>query len=144
MKKKTIGRIDRIDFPLLKLVNVKAKIDSGAFFSAIHCDKIKSYKYAGKEKLKVVFLDPRNTAFTGREVVFEDFEKRMIKSSNGMMEERYVVALKIVLFNQEYDANFSLTNREMLKFPILLGRQLLNDNFIIDTAQSNLSFNLKK
>lgn len=35
--KKIIGRTDLIDFPELDLWNIGAKIDSGAYTSAIHC-----------------------------------------------------------------------------------------------------------
>lgn len=143
MNKKVIGRTDKIDFPELRLANVKAKIDSGAFYSAIHCDQIRSYRYAGKEKLKVVFLDPANDAFTGKEYVFEEFRVKTIKSSNGIVEKRYVVDVAVEIFGEIYQTPFSLTNREMLKYPILLGRQLLNENFVIDTSQFDISFNLK-
>lgn len=144
MNQKIIGRIDKIDFPNLKLKNVKSKMDSGAFFSAIHCDKIEVFINQGKDCLRVIFLDPQNKAYTGDELIFEDFEVKIIKSSNGQVEKRYVVDLEVVIFSETYRTIFSLTNREMLKYPILIGRKLLNDNFIIDTSKTNLSYNLKQ
>jgi len=39
-KLRTIGRIDKADFPELNLQNIEVKIDTGAYTSAIHCDYI--------------------------------------------------------------------------------------------------------
>jgi hypothetical protein len=38
---------------------------------------------------------------------------------------------------------FSLTERKGMRFPILLGRRLLNKRFIIDTSLVNVSKQLK-
>ena len=41
MKKKVIiGRHELISFPLLELYNIEAKIDTGAYTSAIYCSEL--------------------------------------------------------------------------------------------------------
>lgn len=143
MDKKIIGRKDVVDFPSIGLNNVQVKIDSGAFSSSIHCEKISERTQAGNNFLEVVFLDQYDDSYTGEEIRFENYKKRIIKSSNGVSEERFIVELEILLFSQSYRSEFSLTRRNDLKFPVLLGRKLLNKRFIIDTSKSNLSFKAK-
>ncbi len=49
----TIGRVDKVDFPELGLVNIEVKIDSGAYTSAIHCEKITAFYEEGRALCKV-------------------------------------------------------------------------------------------
>jgi len=144
MDKKIIGRKDVVDFPSIGLNNVQVKIDSGAFSSSIHCEKISERVQAGNNFLEVIFLDQYDDSYTGEVIRFENYKKRIIKSSNGVSEERFIVELEILLFGQSYHTEFSLTRRNDLKFPVLLGRKLLNKQFIIDTSKSNLSFKAKR
>lgn len=143
MEKKLIGRIDICDFPEINLNNVKIKIDTGAYSSSIHCDIIREIDVNKIKKLEVVFLDPRNHAYNGKIITFDSYRKKLIKSSNGIIEERYIVSLEIKLFSKLYRTDFSLTNREMLKYPVLIGRKLLNKNFVVDTQKINLSNHYK-
>lgn len=143
MDKKVIGRKDVVDFPSIRLNNVQVKIDSGAFSSSIHCERIDEFAEIGNNFLEVVFLDEYDDSYTGEAICFENYKKRIIKSSNGVSEERFIVELEILLFGQSYHSEFSLTRRNDLKFPVLLGRKLLNKQFIIDTSKSNLSFKAK-
>ena len=46
---KTIGRIDRADFPELKLRNLHLKVDTGAFTSTIHCHEINEVEINGEK-----------------------------------------------------------------------------------------------
>lgn len=50
--KTVIGRKELVDFPSLKLFNINAKIDTGAFTSAIHCKELKVVKRDGERFVK--------------------------------------------------------------------------------------------
>ena len=67
----TIGRDDIADFPSFGLEEVKIKTDSGAYTSTIHCSDIKEVD----SKLHVVFLGPEEKGYTGKTVIFENFER---------------------------------------------------------------------
>jgi len=54
-----------------------------------------------------------------------------IKQSNGL-DKRIVVKLKIKIANRTFKTYFNVSNRETMKYPILIGRNVLNKNFIID------------
>ena len=75
--------------------------------------------------------------------LFKDFKCKKVKSSTGHSQVRYIIPGRIVLFGKEYLTVFSLSKRSAMKTPVLIGRKLLNKNFIIDTRKVNLSNNLK-
>ncbi len=145
MKDKTIiGRSDRIDLPDLHMFNLEAKIDTGAFTSAIHYHRAEVVSIDGKNVLHFTLLDPEHPEFNGKNFYLENYEMRHIKNSFGESEERYIIKTTIILFGKAYEAEFSLSNRGNLKFPILLGRKLLEKGFVVDVSRKNLSYKQKK
>jgi len=139
-----IGRKDRAELPLLGVTNVPVKIDSGAYSCSIHCQYIQEECINDETVLGVVFFDENSTKYSGKKIYFKSFKKKKVKSSTGYEQERYFIDLSIILFNKEFQTDFSLTRRNGLKNPILLGRKLINNNFLIDTTKINLSFKASK
>jgi len=144
MEKRIIGRKDRADLPVFHLTNVAVKIDSGAYSCSIHCEFVVETEKDGKSILEVIFLDKEHPKYTGEKFTFENFKKKKVRSSTGHEQERYFITFPIVLFGTEITTDFSLTQRNGLRNPILLGRKLLNNNFLIDTSRVNLSFKEKQ
>jgi hypothetical protein len=142
--KKIIGRKDKIDLPDFGLENVSVKIDSGAYSCSIHCEFIEEVEEENGKVLKVVFLDESLPKYCGEIHEFTEYSKKNVKSSTGEKQERFFIVAKIIIFNKEYFADFSLTKRNGLINPILIGRKVLNNNFLIDTNLVNLSYRNKK
>ncbi|OIQ23329.1 RimK/LysX family protein [Lacinutrix sp. MedPE-SW] len=140
MNKKIIGRVDKIDFPNLNLFGVDAKIDTGAYTSAIHCSKI----VEENNILRCTFYSKGHPNFSGKQVDFENYSLTDVKSSNGFVENRYKIKSEVVFFGKTYKINLTLSTREEMRFPVLIGRQFLNKKFLVDVDLQNLSFNQKK
>lgn len=141
---KIIGRKDIIDLPSIGILNIAVKIDSGAYSSSIHCSSFELIEKDGESILEVVFLDELDERYTGNKIHFKQFKKKKVKSSNGMQQERFFVKLDIQIFNEIIQTDFSLTKRNGLRSPILLGRKLLNKRFLIDSSKINLSYKSKQ
>jgi hypothetical protein len=141
--KQTIGRFDTVDLPQMDLFGLSAKVDTGAFTSAIHFHHAEVIQKDGKEVLHFTLLDPSHPEYNDKDFYFEAFTSREIKNSFGQSEERYIIETEIVLFDKTYITEFSLSDRGSLKFPILLGRKLLKRKFVVDVARTNLSFKQK-
>jgi hypothetical protein len=135
-----LGRYDRVDLPELGLYNIHAKIDTGAYTCSLHCHKAEVVN----GKLEFILLDEEHPEFTGMKFVFNTFENRDIKNSFGEVEKRFVIVTAIKIFDEEITAEFSLSNRGSLKFPILIGRKILRDRFLIDVKKKNLSYKEKR
>jgi hypothetical protein len=137
---KILGRYDRVDLPGLGLKNIHAKIDTGAFTCSLHCHKAQVID----GKLEFILLDEEHPEFTGMKIVFPTYEIRNIKNSFGEVEKRYVIATTIRIFDEDIATEFSLSNRGSLKFPILIGRKILRDRYLIDVKKKNLSYREKR
>ncbi|MBI2798523.1 ATP-dependent zinc protease [Candidatus Saccharibacteria bacterium] len=134
-KMQTIGREVKISLPNQRLYNLDAKVDTGAYHSAIHCHEVQKKLIDGKTVLSVRFLDPEHPAYHEKELIFEKFKKTIVTSSFGNKQQRYIIKLKVKINDKIYIANFTLANRSRLKYPILLGRTLLRGNFLVDPSR---------
>jgi hypothetical protein len=134
-----LGRNDRVDLPGLGLSNIHAKVDTGAYTCSLHC----AYAHVVNNKLEFVLLDEEHPEFTGNKYTFKKFKQREIRNSFGEAELRYVIKTSIKIFDHRIRAEFSLSNRGNLKFPVLLGRKILRNRFLIDVTQKDLYFNSK-
>lgn len=138
-KRIVIGRKDVADFEKLNLKEIEVKIDSGAYTSSFHCHKIERMEKEGEDWVKCNFLDPDHEMFHEKEFCFPIHKTRRVKSSNGMVEERYSIVTDITIFQKTYPIELTLTERPDMKHPVLLGRKFLSKKFIIDTSKKNLS-----
>lgn len=139
MTKKLLGRVDKIDFPALNLNTIDVKIDTGAYTSAIHCSKIREEDH----KLYCTFESKGHPNFKSGEVVFETYTYTDVKSSNGHKENRYKIKTDVIFFGKTYKINLTLSTREDMRFPVLIGRQFLSKKFIVDVDLENQSYNSK-
>ncbi len=140
---KIIGSLDRVDFPLLSLFDIPCKIDTGAETSAIHCHKVKLIEKDGEEIISFFLLDPTHPNYNGIEFRVKDFVEKKIKNSFGQSEYRYAIRTHIVLFGEPISADFTLSDRERMKYPVLLGKKLLKKRFLVDVNQADLSYQQK-
>ena len=127
-----IGRREFIDFPDLNLFALEAKMDTGAYTSAIHCSRI--YVHSKDAKQTLCFKIPTTTLSEKSTTLYEfdEFSKKVIKNSFGEMEERYIIKTKIRLGKKSVLTTISLSDRENMKYPVLIGRRFLKGKFIVD------------
>lgn len=143
MVKKTIGRVDKADFPDLHLEEIDVKIDSGAYTSSIHCSQAEEIIHNGVKCIKFNLLDASHPLFHQKEFIEPDYSVKKVTSSNGLSEERFVIRTTIYIFKELYPIELTLTERQSMRYPILLGRKFLNKKFVIDSSKTNLSYKEK-
>lgn len=136
----TIGRSDIISLPELEIKSIEAKIDTGAYGSALHCHHIEIMTIEDQSVLAFKMLDPSHPEYDARIFHSHDFSFKKVKSSIGETELRYTIKTQVDIFDQSYPVEFSLTDRKAMKFPVLLGRKFLKNRFIVDVRLKNLSF----
>lgn len=135
-----IGRSDVLDLPELDLVGIEAKVDTGARTSAINCHDVEEIEVDGVKKIFFYILDPAHPQFNEKRLSTKNYSKRTVKNSFGDSEERYVIKTIVEFFDTQFETEFTLSNRNNLKFPILLGRRLLAKRFVVDVAKKNVWF----
>lgn len=141
--KLTIGRREKISFPDLGIADIDAKVDTGAYTTALHCHDIKVKMENGKPVLYFSILDPSHPEYNQQIQRFEAFTEKGIKSSLGNIEMRYIIKTHIKIGQQVVKTSISLTNRGRMRYPVLIGRKLLSKRFIVDINETYLLSNKK-
>ncbi|MGJ1196640.1 ATP-dependent zinc protease family protein [Sphingobacterium spiritivorum] len=137
---RTIGWYETVDLPELGLYNFKAKIDTGARTSVLHCEEYHIEEENGHKFIQCTIIDDFETEST-RVIRFPIVRQGVVKSSFGHSEIRYMIFTKIKLFDQLYNIKLSFRNRSGMKFPMLLGRNFISKKFLVDVSKYNLSEN---
>ncbi len=128
--KHIVGHLEVIDLLDLDILNVIARVDSGAQISAIWASFIKETT----KGLEVVFFGKSSAYFNGQKIILPYFRFANIKNSTGEIEKRYKVLLRVKIHNHVMKKWFTLADRSKQKYPILIGRNILKDKFLVDVS----------
>lgn len=143
-EKKTIGWREWASLPQIKVAEIKVKVDTGATTSAMHAEDIKFYKSHGRDMVRFSVYPLQRDSKLKVEAVAEVFDHRVVKSSNGKSEVRPVIVTDVELMGKRWPIEVTLTNRDMMGFRMLLGREALRGRFIVDPEKSFLGKKRKK
>lgn len=130
----TIGRLEHIALPGLGVLRVEAKLDTGAYRSALHYQKLR-IRRVGEEKLLVVVFQMGGQRKTK---VFKAFKRVTVKSSNGEKSRRYLISTSVRLGAHRVRTQFTLFDRSDMRYQVLLGRKFLRGRFVVDVSGKHL------
>lgn len=134
-----IGWREWAGLPDLGLFAIKAKVDTGAKTSSLHAFDIRVEKKEGKKAyvhFKVHPLQSDLTLVVTCKALLVD--QRIVSDSGGHKEERYVIRTWLQLGTHKKRVELTLSNRETMKYRMLIGRSALKQ-FYIDPSQSYLT-----
>ncbi|MHA7872449.1 MAG: ATP-dependent zinc protease family protein [Hyphococcus sp.] len=135
-KKPVIGWREWASFPDFDVRSVNAKIDTGAKTSAIHAFRISPFLKNGATWVEFYLhpLQQRRKPEIYCQAPVADI--REIRSSNGYVQERYVIRTRLNMGEMSWRIDLSLANRDAMGFRLLLGRDALGKRFLIDPGAS--------
>ena len=127
MDRVEIGWREWLALPELNIPFIKAKIDTGARSSALHAFFVEPFHKDGREMVRfgVHPLQERADIEIICEYPIKDY--RQVSDSGGHQEMRYVIETKIKIGDQIRLIEITLTNRDSMKFRMLLGRTAMRD-----------------
>ena len=137
LSKMLIGWQEWCALPEFDISYIKAKIDTGAKTSSLHAFNIKEFR---KNNQKYVSFeihpiqDDSNIVIKAKAKVID---QRHVMSSNGHKELRYVIKTDLILGSAIIPIELTLSNRDPLRFRMLLGRDALSVSSVIDPAKKN-------
>ncbi len=132
--KPIIGTEEWCAFPELKIPAVKARVDSGAKTSALHAFHIQAVKKDGQQWVRFLVHPLQNNRKTIVQCEAPVVGRRLIKSSSGTTEKRFVISTPISINREQFEVELTLTNRDSMGYRMLLGREALNNRMIVDSA----------
>ena len=139
MSRALIGWREWAGLPDLGIDRIGAKIDTGAQSAALHALQIEPMEIDGSPYVSFIapiFLDGRMREIRCCEALAD---KRIIRSSNGGEETRYVIRTALRLGVHEEMIELSLTDRSGMENPLLIGRVALGGRFLIDPQASYIA-----
>jgi hypothetical protein len=123
----TIGEVE--DVILIPWgVKLPARIDTGAATSSLDARELKIHGNIAEFKL------PKK--YGGLKLRLEVLEWQNIRSAD-FRERRPVVEITFCMGPKLIRANVTLNDRSTVKYPLIVGRNVLKENFVVDCTQTN-------
>jgi len=130
-----LGSEEWCSFPELGIPTIKARVDSGAKTSALHAINIAPFKKDAQNWVKFDINPIQNNVKTIIHCEAPLVDKRIVKSSSGFREERYVIQTNLEIGNSNWVIEMTLTNRDSMGFRMLLGREAMSGRVMVDPEQ---------
>lgn len=127
-----VGSEEWCSFSTLNIPAIKARVDSGAKTSALHAVNISAFEKNGEKWVKFDVNPLQNNGKTIIHCEAKMVDKRIVKSSSGSRESRYVIKTTLVLGETSWDIELTLTNRDSMGYRMLLGREAMGGRILVD------------
>ncbi len=141
---RVLGWREWLGFPELGIDQVKAKVDTGARTSCLHAFYVEPFERNGQAWVKFgIHPEQRNTDI----VVHCEapvLDQRSVRDSGGHEEMRYVIRTGIRIGSDVQPAEVTLTDRDTMKFRVLLGRTAIRGDYLVDPGRSYLQGKRKR
>ncbi|AFY39043.1 protein of unknown function DUF785 [[Leptolyngbya] sp. PCC 7376] len=131
-----IGWREYVSLPGFNLPLICAKIDTGAASSSIHATNIEYFQEGDRQMIRFTIHPHQRHIHDTVTLVAPLVEHRTIKSSNGHKQSRPVITTSIELGKYLWQIELNLTNRSLMGYRMLIGRQALRERFIVDVNKS--------
>jgi len=136
-----IGWREWLTLPELGLPPIKAKIDTGARTSALHAFCVETITIDGSEKVRFGIHPIQKRTDIEYTCIADIVDQRWVTDSGGHKEKRYVISTPLKVGEQTWPIELTLTNRDTMRFRMLLGRTAMRGRFLV---KPDTSFTLGK
>jgi hypothetical protein len=137
LNKKIVGGREKVLLTDLNIVK-EARMDTGATTSSMDARDVEIFERDGEQWVRFKIEDPSSDDLI-------ELERRRVRrvlitqSNTEEPERRPVIEMRITIGETTQVAEFTLSNRSHLEFPVLIGRNVLRDLMLVDVGQNNLT-----
>ena len=128
-----IGRVERVSIPGFNL-SMEARIDTGARNCSLHSFNEKEFTVGGERYVEFSTLDSKKNVVRLKSKV----EKiKTIRSASGEPRRRLVIKEQVRLGKTVKNVFITLSDRSVMEYRFLVGRNFLRGEFIVDVSKSH-------
>lgn len=131
-----VGWREWVGLPDLGIKRIKAKVDTGARTSALHAFDLRIFTEKGVKMVWFAIHPIQKKTDIVTECTAEILDQRWVSDSGGHREKRYVILSTLLLGDRQWPIEMTLTNRDNMKFRMLLGRTAMENRIIVDPEAS--------
>ena len=114
-------------------LSFSARIDTGAALSSLGAYDLQSFPREGQLWVRFELCPEGGNGQTVELPVTRVVKIR--QGSRSELLERYIVILDVQMANRQLSGEFSLADRRGMDYPVLIGRNLLAGNALVDVAR---------
>tara|TARA_A100001015_G_scaffold56385_1_gene62006 strand:+ start:116 stop:1483 length:1368 start_codon:yes stop_codon:yes gene_type:complete len=136
MLKTIIGCEEWLSLEDIKIPAIKARVDSGAKTSAIQASNIKRVTRNGEAWVTFDVNPIQDNLSLNVSCESKVIDTRIIRSSSGESQKRYVIKTKLKLGPEEFEIELNLADRDGMEYRMLLGREAIINRYLVDASKS--------
>jgi hypothetical protein len=133
-----IGACEWVALPELGIDKLRARVDTGAKSCALHADDIEPVEMDGSRRVRfrVPVGHPKPKRWLDCEATL--LAVRRVRNTGGEFEERFTIRTPLIVGHSRWDVDITLTNRERMRYRMLLGRTAMENHALVYPARTFL------
>jgi len=135
----TLGWREWVGLPDLGLLRIKAKVDTGARTSTLHAFEVKTSDVDGQQKVEFLVHPKQGDQDTVVRCVADVIDRRSVRDSGGHNEMRWIIRTPVSIGGQTWPIEMTLTERDNMRFRMLLGRTAIAGVATVNPQKSYLT-----
>jgi hypothetical protein len=133
-----IGACEWVALPELGINQLRARVDTGAKSCALHAMDIEQFDRDGVPYATFRVPIGRHENMRWQRCEAHVRRLRRVRNTSGEPEERITIRTPLIVGHSRWDVDITLTNRERMRYRMLLGRTAMENHALVYPARTFL------